>query len=65
MRQADAYSDLRRQVFPMLTYLGPHIYCDTMLMVKLLRLATSFMKIVSSAVVPKNKRIKRMDLKVA
>ena len=44
---AATFADLRRDVFPMLRVLGPHIHCDVTLVVKLLRLAISFMKVVS------------------
>ena len=47
VKAAATFADLRRHVFPMLRVLGPHIHCDVTLVVKLLRLAISFLKLVS------------------
>ncbi|KAI0218636.1 THO complex subunit 2 [Lamellibrachia satsuma] len=41
--QATTFSDLLKVAFPMLSHLGPHLSCDTLLMAKMLRLARAFM----------------------
>lgn len=47
--QCQSFSDLTKDVLPMLTHLGPHLSCDTVLMAKVLRVGKGFMKEVGKA----------------
>jgi len=44
VKQARTYIDLVELAFPMLRQLGPHLACDQVLLVKVNRLARSFME---------------------
>jgi len=44
VKQAKTYADLADVAFPMLRQLGPHLACDQVLLVKVNRLARSFME---------------------
>lgn len=46
-KQAESYEDLRRDVFNMFCYLGPHLSHDPILFAKVVRIGKSFMKEVS------------------
>uniref|UniRef100_UPI00358DF603 THO complex subunit 2 isoform X2 n=1 Tax=Myxine glutinosa TaxID=7769 RepID=UPI00358DF603 len=48
-KQVEVFDDLRRDVFPMLTYLGPHLYHDCILFSKIVRLGMAFMKTYSDS----------------
>lgn len=43
-KQADSFEDLRKEVFNMLCYLGPHLSHDPILFAKVVRLGKAFMK---------------------
>ncbi|XP_017205275.2 THO complex subunit 2 isoform X14 [Oryctolagus cuniculus] len=43
-KQAESYEDLRRDVFNMFCYLGPHLSHDPILFAKVVRIGKSFMK---------------------
>nr|XP_044996003.1 THO complex subunit 2 isoform X2 [Jaculus jaculus]XP_044996004.1 THO complex subunit 2 isoform X2 [Jaculus jaculus] len=43
-KQAESFEDLRRDVFSMLCYLGPHLSHDPILFAKVVRIGKSFMK---------------------
>ncbi|XP_066227917.1 THO complex subunit 2-like [Saccopteryx leptura] len=43
-KQAESFEDLRRYVFNMLCYLGPHLSYDPILFAKMVRIGKSFMK---------------------
>lgn len=43
-KQAETYEDLRRDVFNMFCYLGPHLSHDPILFAKVVRIGKSFMK---------------------
>lgn len=43
-RPAESFEDLRRDVFSMLCYLGPHLSHDPILFAKIVRLGKGFMK---------------------
>jgi len=47
VKQAKSFTDLVELAFPMLRQLGPHLACDQVLLVKVNRLARSFMEKVS------------------
>jgi len=44
VKQAKTFTDLSETAFPMLRQLGPHLACDQVLLVKVNRLARSFME---------------------
>jgi len=44
VKQARSFVDLAEVAFPMLRQLGPHLACDQVLLVKVNRLARSFME---------------------
>ena len=46
-KQAESFEDLRRDVFNMFCYLGPHLSHDPILFAKVVRIGKSFMKEVS------------------
>ena len=46
-KQAESFEDLRRDVFNMFCYLGPHLSHDPTLFAKVVRIGKSFMKEVS------------------
>ncbi|XP_062440473.1 THO complex subunit 2 isoform X3 [Rhea pennata] len=48
-KQADSFEDLRKEVFNMLCYLGPHLSHDPILFAKVVRLGKAFMKEVGTA----------------
>lgn len=48
-KQVEHFEDLRKEVFSMLCYLGPHLSHDPILFAKVLRLGKAFMKEVRSA----------------
>ncbi|OXB75785.1 UNVERIFIED_CONTAM: hypothetical protein H355_012294 [Colinus virginianus] len=43
-KQADSFEDLRKEVFNMLCYLGPHLSHDPILFAKVVRIGKAFMK---------------------
>ncbi|KAI5935188.1 THO complex subunit 2 [Manis javanica] len=43
-KQAESFEDLRRDVFSMFCYLGPHLSHDPILFAKVVRIGKSFMK---------------------
>lgn len=43
-KPAEAFEDLRKEVFTMLCYLGPHLSHDPVLFAKIVRLGKGFMK---------------------
>lgn len=46
-KQAESFEELRKEVFNMLCYLGPHLSHDPILFAKVVRLGKAFMKEVS------------------
>ena len=44
VKQAKTYVDLAEVAFPLLRQLGPHLACDQVLLIKVNRLARSFME---------------------
>lgn len=43
-KQVESFEDLRKEVFNMLCYLGPHLSHDPILFAKVVRLGKAFMK---------------------
>lgn len=54
-KQVESFDDLRRDVFNMFCYLGPHLSHDPILFAKVVRIGKSFMKEVSKIFLPTRK----------
>lgn len=54
-KQVESFEDLRRDVFNMFCYLGPHLSHDPILFAKVVRIGKSFMKEVSKVFLPSRK----------
>ena len=46
VEKATNFRDVYTLVFPMIAYLGPHAYCDPVLMIKLIRIGKTYLKLV-------------------